>query len=465
MNRSTERDFDQRIADWLEDDPNLAPRQTLDTVLAAFPSIPQRRTWRAPRRFRTMNTPLRLAMAAVIGVLVVGGAFYLSRSTAPSIGTPLASPSNGPSPATASPSLTASAWAATADMAEARTDFAMVLLQDGKVLAVGGQQPGRSLASAELYDPTTGSWTTAGTMSHARSFPTAIRLNSGKVLVAGGAGDTVGATKADLYDPATNTWTAAGDMTEIRGQHAAVLLSDGRVLVLGGNQGDQVPGTAELYDPTKGTWTATGNMTMLRASPSATLLDDGRVLVAGGFGKDGASAELYDPATGTWAATGSMAQARADGQTATRLQDGRVLVTGDPSSAAELFDPAVGTWTSARDLSVAQPGRSATLLTPGQTATLLADGRVLLAGGLGADGNGATSAQIYKPGRASGLGAGPGFWTSIEPMPKGRISGQAVRLPDDRVLVVGGYPGTTASGFNDGAGALKSTFIYDPATP
>ena len=92
MNRSTEPDFDQRIADWLEDDPNLAPRQALETVMAAYPSIPQRRTVRAPRRFTTMTMPLRLATAAVIGVLVVGGAYYLTRPGLPAIGGP------GPSP-------------------------------------------------------------------------------------------------------------------------------------------------------------------------------------------------------------------------------------------------------------------------------------------------------------------------------------------------------------------------------
>ena len=80
MNRPTEPDFDQRIADWLEDEPNLAPRQALETVLAAYPSIPQRRTLRAPRRFPTMNMPTRVAAAAVIGVLAVGGAFYLDET-------------------------------------------------------------------------------------------------------------------------------------------------------------------------------------------------------------------------------------------------------------------------------------------------------------------------------------------------------------------------------------------------
>src|SRR4029079_17676667 len=43
MNRSTELDFDQRIADWLEDDPTLAPRQVIQTVLATHPSHPPQR--------------------------------------------------------------------------------------------------------------------------------------------------------------------------------------------------------------------------------------------------------------------------------------------------------------------------------------------------------------------------------------------------------------------------------------
>ena len=42
MNDQDRAAFDPRIADWLEDDPNEAPDQALQIVLAAFPSVKQR---------------------------------------------------------------------------------------------------------------------------------------------------------------------------------------------------------------------------------------------------------------------------------------------------------------------------------------------------------------------------------------------------------------------------------------
>ena len=48
MTRPTDPQFDQRIADWLDEDPRRAPGSLLDTVLAAIPSTPQRRASRVP---------------------------------------------------------------------------------------------------------------------------------------------------------------------------------------------------------------------------------------------------------------------------------------------------------------------------------------------------------------------------------------------------------------------------------
>ena len=95
-----------------------------------------------------------------------------------------------------------------------------------------------------------------------------------------------------------------------------------------------------------GTFSPTGSMTTARDGDTATVLSDGRVLIAGGTNgteRALASAELYDPKTGLFSPTGSMGTARS-GHTATLLADGRVLIAGgfggsDRFASAELYTP------------------------------------------------------------------------------------------------------------------------------
>src|SRR4051794_12685378 len=432
---TSEREIDRLLDFYFDDGRDELADRVIDAALDEIDHTRQRRAMRVPWRFRKMTMPLRLATAALIGALVLGGAFLLTGGgSRPSTAVPAATPS------AVTPSPTpASVWIKTGNMAAARTDFAATLLPDGRVLVVGGRSAGKpNLDSAETYDPATGRWTSAGKMSHGRNFPTATLLRDGKVLVVGGAG------ASDLFDPATGSWTTTGATLDARGQHVAVGLPDGRVLVAGGNPSDTI-GTSEVYDPATGTWSKSGDMTMWRASPSITLLDTGKVLVTGGFSADGRSAELYDPTTGTWKATSGMANARGgDGQTATKLADGTVLVTG-LAAAAERFDPVSGTWTSAGNLTHALGG---------QTATSLGDGRVLVAGGAG-------GLNIGDPGVATvqTYDAATGGWAPIADMPMARISGQAVRLADGRVLIAGGLDKNSS----DGTGAQTTAVIFDPA--
>lgn len=98
MNRPHDPTFDQRIADWLEDDPTIAPREVLSTVLAAYPSIPQRRAWRAPWRFPQMNRiaiPLGAALVVVLAAVVVVPRFVNQP------GVPTSPPTSAPSPTVA----------------------------------------------------------------------------------------------------------------------------------------------------------------------------------------------------------------------------------------------------------------------------------------------------------------------------------------------------------------------------
>ncbi|WNG30488.1 kelch-like protein [Cystobacter fuscus] len=193
-------------------------------------------------------------------------------------------------------------------------------------------------------------------------------------------------------------------------------------------------------------WASTGAMSTSREFHTATRLANGKVLVTGGSGWSGtlASAEVYDPATGTWSPTGSMATSRYR-HTAALLPNGKVLVMGgyrDENlgtllATAELYDPATGTWSATGPMS---RGRHF------HTATLLPGGKVLVTGGY--TGSEFTpTAELYDP--------ATGTWSMTGSMATSRYLHAATLLADGRVLVSAGYTsGSTSS----------SSEVYDPAT-
>ncbi len=86
-------------------------------------------------------------------------------------------------------------------MNAARNDFTATLLSNGQVLAAAGNDGGY-IASAELYDPSTGVWTVTGSLNQARAYQTAALLQNGDVLVAGGAYNVYCPTyTAEYYTP------------------------------------------------------------------------------------------------------------------------------------------------------------------------------------------------------------------------------------------------------------------------
>ena len=108
MTRFDDPLFDPRLADWLEEDPSTAPDQALDVVLASLPSIKQRRATRVPWRNRDMTNTLRLGLAAAVVVAAtIGGLYFLSSRTGPSVAAPETSPPAQSAPPSAAPSTPA----------------------------------------------------------------------------------------------------------------------------------------------------------------------------------------------------------------------------------------------------------------------------------------------------------------------------------------------------------------------
>ncbi len=151
-------------------------------------------------------------------------------------------------------------WTLTGSLNVARWEPAATLLQNGQVLVAGGIYS----ASAELYTPSTGVWTTTGSMHSNRWLFTATLLSNGQVLVAGGESyvnnQLVLLASAELYNPSTGTWTTTGSMHTAREVHTATLLQNGQVLVAGGGGNTGTLASAELYNPSTGTWTTTGSL-------------------------------------------------------------------------------------------------------------------------------------------------------------------------------------------------------------
>jgi hypothetical protein len=288
-------------------------------------------------------------------------------------------------------------FAPAASMVHCRTGHAAVLLDDGRVLIVGGTDHANDiLASAEVFDSRTGSFSPTGDSLTARDRPSALRLRDGRVLIVGGFSELgeAHAAEAELFDPRTNTFTATGSMAAVREGVTLTLLEDGRVLAAGGEDPSVAPDDhAEIYDPDTGRFTPIGPMSAPRLGFTATRLADGRVLFAGGYTamtKDGdatmvAAGDLFDPFTGTFSPTGTMVVPRWQ-HAAALLRDGRVLIVGGTVPApggrnlrfihagiadAEVFDPATNAF------SRVSPMGSPRL---NELATSLADGDVLILG-------------------------------------------------------------------------------------
>ena len=316
----------------------------------------------------------------------------------------------------------------------ARVNHSATLLSDGKVMVIGGasiDSDEGNLTSAETYEPATGLFTlTEDTMAFRRSEHHAVLLQDGRVLIVGG-----GKATAEIYDPATDRFTTTGQLNIVDRVRSVVRVRSGGVLVVGEDERFY-----ELYNPTTEEFESFSPFRFQgqfrpsrRIGSTATLLSDNRVLVVGtilsGAGIRGLRgyAEIFD--FGLEDIQFYLFDLRF-GHTVTLLRDGRVLIAGgsttvenrvsgtfSPTRTAELFLPDDGSFSPTGNMVSPRFDHS---------SILLADGSVLMIGGFEGD------AEIYDP--TSGQ-----FRELNSDLGRVRSGFSTTLLPDGNVLIVGGY--------------------------
>ena len=306
-----------------------------------------------------------------------------------------------------------------------------------------------ALSTVDAQDGNT--WkVTAGSMTVGtdRRHATVTKLLDGRVLIAGGnaaaSPQTTFYSSAVLYNPADESFTQTGSMNVARSLHTATLLANGKVLITGGYNGSNL-GSAELYDPASGMFTLTNSLQKARSQHAATLLQDGTVLISGGFDatiNDATNtAEIYTPSLGTFAFTGNNLAAKRNTHTSTLLKSGKVLLAGGVGAnptldTAEVYDPVAGTFTAtANTMARSRASHSATLMTGG---TVLVFGGDLTGG----------SEETYDPVTntfGSLVTGGPVLnWTT------------GTQIPLDVALIAGGNSDNIVAWFSTAAAVQES---------
>ncbi len=310
-------------------------------------------------------------------------------------------------------------------------------LPDGTILVAGGDAYPVSagyVTGSEAYDPVRRRSFQVAPLNEPRTGHSATAaLPDGRVVIAGGLrpGTTDPARTWEVYDPVTGIWRSHplegdGGVSGRTGQ-AAAALPDGRVLLAGGGTANSLMSAGEIVDPTHGTSVLTGRMNEGRRDASAARLPDGRILVAGGrtitdlaYGAALASAEIFDPVTARWTTTGSMHQIRCF-FALVPLADGRLLAAGGSDG-----------WAAVASAEIFDPATGAWSLTGSLAvprvapAVRLPDGRVLIVGGLG----GSSTVERFDP--------ATGAWTTSAPLDSQRLGHALALSPSGEVLVIGG---------------------------
>jgi len=320
-------------------------------------------------------------------------------------------------------------------------------------LAAQGRQARAALASTDPAD--VGRWSAAVNPGTKTVGITAVLLHTGKVLLFGGKYKTTDKnTAAYLFDPETGTGHEVPAPAAVF-CGGITILSDGRMFSSGG--ADPVPkGIVDqyLFDPISEQWQRQPDTGLGRYYPTATKLADGRVLVTAGNELDGTTthpyAELFTPPAPN-ATSGTVERVGGDHVTKYYprqwlMPDGNVLQMDNRK--VYRMDTTGWDWTPLKPMLVSSGAGAAGLALP---AGPNGSSKVMMIGGLSKGTANNRTQRFNYANPAAG-------WSYGSPMPTTRSHMNVVQVPDGSAFGIGG---NSTNLYFDGQ---TQTMSYDPGT-
>ena len=225
----------------------------------------------------------------------------------------------------------------------------LVLLDDGRVLAIGGENE----PSCEIYDTSTEKWTlTDSLLLYRKDQPKAVKLQNGNILITGGH-RSIGVGKEEIYksceifDVQSEKWIKVADMHYTRKWHTITALGNGNILVTGGigqrYSLDTMTKICEIYDVSSNTWVMGDTLKVSRFNHDALQLNDDKIFISAGEIKGEnyyyytEVCEIYDPEIDKWYYAGVLTMYHPR-HSSFQLNDSLILIVGGDNENWEIFN-------------------------------------------------------------------------------------------------------------------------------
>lgn len=280
-------------------------------------------------------------------------------------------------------------WAATANMATPRADFAAVAV-DGRLWVLGGITgvDGARLNTTEVYDPTSDRWRPGPALPAARSALSAASVGQTIYLFGGATRDQSSTVAVQALDTTTGQWRDRAPLPAPLA-NAALTQLDGTIYLIGGDATGGAVATVYAYTPATDVWRTLVALPAPRTELAAVPLG-GKIYALGGLvnGTASTTVDVYDPVANQWTSGVPLLAPMAHFGAA--VIDGRLYALGQPSH--EMLDPRVNRWAEAE----AMP-------TPRQADSVVALGDSIYAIGGNTPGTMQSTATVeaYVPGAAT----------------------------------------------------------------